>query len=734
MAEFLSVLFIGITVGSIYALASTGLVLTYRISGVFNFAQGAIGMFFAYVFFQLNQGGVMNFAIGKYNQTWTLPAAIALILVVGLAAPALGWGLDKVLFRKIRDAGNVVKIVATIGILIAFQGLAPLIWGSSSRLTPHPIFPTHVFEIGGFRAPFPSVATIMVAVGLAAALLGFLRFSPLGIRMRAVVDRPDVAELMGVDSKKVSGLAWGIGTGFAALAGILLAPFYGSLDPLTLTFLVVIATAAAVVGRLESIPITFAGAMAIGMVQQLVQRYVTDTTLSSQLQSSIPFVILFVALLLPISWPAAPDKPPRAPRAPSGPVSPEGKALRLGLIVLILIVPALAATPDWQSRIATVPPMAIIFLSLVLLSGYAGQVSLAQGAFAGFGAFLAAHLVADHGWPFFLAVPVAALFTIPLGAVLASRAARLPPLFLGFATLAFGSLMDQMAFNSQSFSGGLGGVFFNRPGFVRSSLSYYFATLIIFGIFALLVTNIRRGKTGLALTAMRDSQVAVASTGASVTRLKFVAFCVSAFIAAFGGALFAGAQNLAQPVNFLELQSLLFLALAVIGGINRWTGALIGATLFLLAQPAVQLPAVQNSFIGKDLFNGQLPELLPILFGLGAIGLAQNPHGVVEQVREGFLQFRDRVQDLMGGRKETAPARAQGESVASWNGAAVTFPSATLYHQPDCVLTVGKDGAEPVTGANGQGLGPCPVCRPEPVAASVPPPPSPPGTGASFTP
>jgi ABC-type branched-subunit amino acid transport system permease subunit len=223
--------------------------------------------------------------------------------------------------------------------------------------------------------------------------------------------------------------------------------------------------------------------------------------------------------------------------------------------------------------------------------------------------------------------------------------------------------MDQMAFNSQSFSGGLGGVFFNRPGFVTSALSYYFATLIIFGIFALLVTNIRRGKTGLSLTAMRDSQVAVASTGASVTRLKFVAFCVSAFIAAFGGALYAGAQNLAQPTNFFELQSLLFLALAVIGGINRWTGALIGATLYLLAQPAFELPAIQNSFVGH-LFNGQLPDLLPVFFGLGAIGLAQNPHGVIEQVREGFLRFRDRFQDVAARGQQTAQAPKAAEAAA----------------------------------------------------------------------
>src|SRR5206468_12325731 len=139
-------------------LSATGLVLTYRISGVYNFAQGAIGMFFAYLFFQLNQGGEMNLVFGKYDQHWHIPAALALLLLVGVAAPAFGWFLDVILFRRIRDAGAVVRIVATIGVLIALQGLAAVIWPSSSnRLTPFPIFPTKVFTIGGFSAPTPYI-------------------------------------------------------------------------------------------------------------------------------------------------------------------------------------------------------------------------------------------------------------------------------------------------------------------------------------------------------------------------------------------------------------------------------------------------------------------------------------------------------------------------------------------------------------------------------------------------
>ncbi|MFN2545732.1 MAG: hypothetical protein ABR600_14340 [Actinomycetota bacterium] len=718
MSDFLSVLFIGLVVGSIYALSGTGLVLTYRISGVFNFAQGAIGMFFAYVFFQLNEGGRMNLVFGHYTQTFKLPTPVALVVVVGILAPAAGWLLDAVLFRRLRDTGTVVRIVATIGVLIALQGVAGVVWGAAAELRPNFVFPhTQVYTVGGVLLPQQHLITLLVVVVLGLGLVAFLRYSPLGVRMRAVVDRPDVSELMGVNSGAVSGFAWAIGTAFAALAGILLAPFYGTLDPLTLTLLVIIATAAAVVARLESIPLTLAGGFAIGVAQQLILRYIHGN-LGLQLQPAVPFIVLLGALFLPIKWPDAPDRPPPAPKRPQREVPLQTRAIRVAIIAVVMIVPALVATAEWQARIAAVPSMALIFLSLVLLSGYAGQVSLAQAAFAGFGAFVAAHLVTDQGWPFLLAAIAGGLVTIPLGALLAFRATRLSPLFLGFATLAFGALMDQLAFNNIHFSSGLTGVPITRPSWAQGSVAFYLFSLAVFALCAVAVTNIRKGKLGLALSAMRDSPVGVASLGGSVARLKFLAFCVSAFIAGLAGALYSAAGGQASPTSFFTLQSLLVLALAVIGGISRWTGALVGAVLFLLFEPVFDLPLVHNSYIAEHIFHGQLPALLPVFFGLGAIGLAQNPHGVVEQIREGVLRAGDVVRGVRTlGRKpaaaeEPSEEAVQSESTSRADGP-VAFPKGRLYHRPDCVLTVGKDdGAAVASGADP--LRPCPVCEPQP--------------------
>ena len=165
-----------------------------------------------------------------------------------------------------------------------------------------------MFSAGGVLFPEQYLITLVLVVGLALALMAFLKFSPLGIRMRAVVDRPDVSELMGINAGRASGIAWGIGTGFGALAGILLAPNFGVLDVQTLTMLVVVATAAAVIARLESIPLVLLGGLAIGVAQQLLQRY-TNPSIAPQLEAAVPFVVLLGALFLPIRWPVTPDRP-----------------------------------------------------------------------------------------------------------------------------------------------------------------------------------------------------------------------------------------------------------------------------------------------------------------------------------------------------------------------------------------------------------------------------------------
>lgn len=699
MAAFLTALFLGIVVGSIYSLSAFGLVLTYRASGVFNFAHGAVGMVFAFVFYQLVQGGPIELVAFEYDQTWRLPEGVALVLVVGLLAPGFGWMLNRLLFRRLRDAGEVVKIVATIGLLVALQGIGGVMWGAGTTLTPRSLFSSEVLVAGEFRASVSQIASIGLSGALAVGLLLFLRYSPLGVRMRAVVDRPEVAELMGIDSARVSGLSWAIGTSFAALGGILLAPFFGSLDPITLTFLVVAATAAAIAGRLESFPLTLAGGYGIGMAQLLVQRYASGE-IARQLRPAIPFLVLFGLLFLP-QWRRRPSDRWTVPPLPPviRDLSPKDAGARVGIVAVIAVVAAFVVDPQWQLHFARVPAVALIFLSLVVVSGFGGQVSLCQAALAGFGAFTAAHLVADWHFPFFAAVVLGGLAVVPIGVFLALRAANLSPLFLGFATLAFGAVMDEVAFNSSSFSGGLAGVVFHRPGYLTSPRVYYFVALAIFGVVALGVQNLRRSKTGLALAAMRDSEVGLGALGVDVARLKLTAFSISALIAGMGGALYSASDRLATPFSYFKLQSLLFLALAVIGGVGSWLGAFAGAVIFQLIPPFVHEPLIGDNPVTRLLFGDQLEQLLPVFFGLGAIGLARNPHGLVEQIRVLFSS------------RPRRPAPPPPVEAVDREAGIVTFSEAGFFHRPDCVLTTGKEG-RPVSGVQKQGLRPCPICEP----------------------
>ena len=698
MSAFLTTLFLGTVVGSIYSLSASGLVLTYRASGIFNFAHGAIGMFGAFVFFQLVQGGPVGLIAFTYDQTWQLSTGVALVLVVGVLAPVLGWTFDVLLFRRLRDAGEVVKIVATIGLLVALQGLAGAMWGAATTLTPASIFSPHVFAAGGFRAGVEQIATIALAVALAGGLMVFIRRSTLGIRMRAVVDRADVAELSGVDSRRISALSWSIGTSFAVLSGILLAPYFGSLDPITLTFFIVAATAAAVAGRLESFPLTFAGGLGIGIAQLFVQRY-AGGDIARQLRPAIPFIALFGLLFLP-QWRRRPTDRWTVPPLP--PVlrrlSPRDLAFRIGVTAAAAVVAPFLVGDLWHYHLALVPPMAVIFLSLVVVCGFGGQVSLCQAALAGIGAFVAARLVADLNVPFLGAVVIAGLAVVPIGIFLALRAANLSPLFLGFATLAFGAVVDEVAFTSGWFSGGLGGVTFQRPGFLQSPRAYYLAGLLIFGVLALGVQNLRRSKTGLALGAMRDSEVGLGALGVDVARLKLTAFSISAALAGIGGALLSGAEQRATPFTYFKFQSLLFLTLAVIGGIGNWIGALAGAVIFQLIPPFVHEPFVRDNAVTRLLFRDQLEALLPVFFGLGAIGLARNPHGFAEQIR---VLLTPRAKTAAAPPPIEAPERAVVE------GALVSLPDGTFVHRADCMLVEGKQHAPPR-----DGLTPCPVCEP----------------------
>jgi branched-chain amino acid transport system permease protein len=252
-------------------------------------------------------------------------------------------------------------------------------------------------------------------------------------------------------------------------------------------------------------------------------------------------------------------------------------------------------------------------------------------------------------------------------------------------------------FASQTFSGGLSGVYFTRPGYLLSPRVYYLAGAAVFALAAVGVQNLRRSKTGLALGAMRDSEVALGSLGVDVARLKLTAFSVSALLAGMGGALFAASDGLAKPFDFYKFQSLQWLALAVIGGIGNWIGAVAGAVVMLLVPSFVHERFVQENVVSRTIFGGELEALLPVFFGLGAIALARNPHGLAEQIRSWIARE---------GREPTSPPIPPLEKAVP-DDRLVAVAGGTLLHRADCVLVRDKKHVR-----TKKSLAPCPVCDP----------------------
>jgi branched-chain amino acid transport system permease protein len=611
MSAFLAFTIFGIVTGAIYAIAATGLVVTYSTSGIFNIAHGAIGMMMAFMYWEL-----------RVNRGW--PAPLALVVVLFIIAPALGALIERVLIRRLRGATVAQSLVVTVGLMVMLLGLAESIW---SPTKPHNL-PSFFGDTSGFRVfgsfvSWHQVITIFAGVGVALFLWFLLSRTRIGIAMRAVVDDRNLLSLNGARPDRVSMLSWAIGASLASLAGILLAPAL-QMNHLVLTLLVVNAYAAAMVGRLRSLPLTYVGGIALGMIESYTIGYVHLQGWLLGLRPAIPTLFLFaVLLLLPESrLRAARLAGAVAPRVPSRRMSLSGGAT---LVVAAVVFSRILSGGD-LIRVGQGLAFALVMLSLVPLTGYGGQVSLAQMTFAGLGAFAMAKVGVNGN---ILGIVAAAGLAAAVGALIALPAIRLQGLYLALSTMAFAVLMEYMFFPNTL--GNLGSVPVSRLKFLgihfESERAYFVLLAVAFVLLSFLVIWVRRGSFGRKLAAMRDSQVACATLGLSLTRTKLLVFMLSAAMAGVAGALLAGLSGSAGPTQFVMVQSLPILLLAVVGGITTASGALIGGMSFAV------LGVVQEHFpaIGGLTF---------LLVGVGALSVGRNPNGlsfaISQRVRQLF--------------------------------------------------------------------------------------------------
>ncbi|MFC7303364.1 ATP-binding cassette domain-containing protein [Streptomyces monticola] len=621
MADLIGFILSGLVSGALYALLATGLVLSYSASGLFNFAHGATAYLCALAFYELHSG-------------FGWPAVPTALLLVCVIAPALGWGLDRMMFRKLARVGETAQIVATIGLLVALPALG--LWivelledaGASVKpaenqfglpgVGPSPAESWQLMDGVGVDSDqlITWVTTAVVAVGLWI----LLRHTALGLRLRASVDNRTLVELRGMSADRLSSIAWMLSSALAGLAGVLATPLLG-LSAHDYTLFLFVSATAAVLGRFASVPLAFAGGLALGVLQNLVAGYASFADGITGFRTAVPFLILFAGLLVMArrqrtAGTAAMDPPPldylagRSWARRWGPWAAGAALLALAFYTV--------TTPFWSGILAQGLAISLVFISFTVVTGLGAMVSLAQATFVT-GAALVAGLLMSHGWPFIAAAMVGTCAAALLGALVALPALRLGGRSLALATLALAFLADQVLFQIGWLRNGDTGWEIPRPVFGPVDLGddramgvamVVLVTAAVAGLSAL-----RNSPSGRAMLAVRSAPAAAMASGVSVVRTKLMLFTLSAGLAGFGGVMYASYNTRITATDFTAMTGLIWLAVVIAAGVRRPQFAVVAGLVFAL------VPHLMADYVTESV------HLPVILFGLAGLALANDPDG-----------------------------------------------------------------------------------------------------------
>lgn len=673
MEQFLSLLVSGLVSGALYSLIASGLTLTYAATGIFNFSYGAIAYVIGYIFYVLTAG------LG-----WDPLAAGALVVFV--VAPLLGLALDAAVFRPLAGTPDSAKIMATVGLLIALPALVRFLFDLAISLFELTSLPTStdVAQIGfpsgigpvpaqyfalfeGVTISSDQIIVFVTAALAATALWVLVRRTRVGLAMRAVVDREELATIRGVHVVQTSRIAWVAGSVLAALVGVTAAPVIGSIQTSSFLTLMFIAAAAAALGGLKSIPTAFAGGLLLGVVQNLAAAYSTFAEDITGFGTAVPFVLLLLGVVI-----IGRDR-----RRQAGSVNDDVRPLdylehlppwrrrlpwAIATVVLVIFVLFLA-NDFWVGVLASGLAMSIIFLSFVVTTGIGGMVNLAQAAFVNTAGLVTGLLLSRLGWPFLPAMLLAVAVTVVLGILVALPALRLGGLYLALATLALGFVVDNLLFGWRWFTNGPNGWPVQAPVILgldladRRTMAMFLLVIVVITI--AVIRNLQRSATGRRITAVRSSSTAAATAGISPVAAKLSVFATSAVIAAVGGVMLASLQGNITGTSKVTADGLLWLATVVLFGVRR-PGAAVVAGLVSAAFPEVLRGGIQ---IGSFGWGGTTSVEIPlILFGLGAVTLARSPDGILADLAEKRYEKRRAKQERAAA---SAAERALASAVAT---------------------------------------------------------------------
>jgi len=624
--------------GSIFAALALGLVLIYKATGVINFAAGAMGAWCAYVYNDLHTAGTLAFPViglpGSAHLFGSGLGVVPSLVVAALYGGLLGAATYLLVFRPIRTAPVLAKVVASVGVMLAVQALIVERFGDTPVVVD-PILPASTVRIGNLGIPEQVFWLAGIVLVVTVGLTVWFRVSRTGLAMRAASTSEFSASLAGFSPNRLGAIAW---TGASCLVGFLvvLATPIAGLNDTSYTLYVVPALACALVGRLTSIgPAVLAG-LGLGMVDAeitfLSSKPWWPSWANTSVSDAIPFVVIVVTLfLLGKSLPSRDDAPrSRLPRVPRPRVRP------VVVVALMAVGVGILAGTGGTIRFGFIVTlsMVVVSLSIVVLTGLLGQVSLAQAAFAGIGGFALSKFSIELGIGFPWAPLLAAVVAAVVGVIAGLPALRIRGIQLAVVTVAMAFAFEQVLFSNPSFNGSSGNPVAEprlfgwdlsiRAGSDIARLPFGILCLVVVCLASLAVTNLMRSSTGRRFLAVRSNERASAAVGIGVTATKLIGFGLSAFLAGLGGTLITYSYGSVSVESFTTLVGISWLVFAYLGGITSVGGAVSSATFVTLGIAFV----IVNKFVAAS----NEAYLLVSAVGL-VVSVIFNPEGLAGRWR-----------------------------------------------------------------------------------------------------
>lgn len=725
----------GIAQGALIAAIALGVLLTYRGSGVVNLANGAVAMYVGYVYTVLRRDGDLflpplpnplslleGIVHGVQDRdTFRLPdiptsisfgtemgfwpaAAISLAFCV-----ALGLTLHVFVFRPLRHAPPLAKVVASVGLFLTLQAVVVRRFGITPRaVRPLPFVDKTQIDLRLFTLSEEQLFVAILVVAIAGALFVLFQRTRFGLATRAAAENEKGAVVLGYSPDFLAGTNWVLSSVITGMLGIFVASINSTIEPVVIPALIVPALTAALVGGFSSFARTTAAAFVLGMQLPLVQYLGVNKGWFPRLEGDVPFPgvdrllpLLGIVLVLFLAGRSLPTRGAiTAGRLPFSPTPPRW-AIRVGGPALAVAAAGLGLFvfgPEYRDALSNTLVGIVICLSVVVITGFVGQISLAQMAFAGMSAFIVSKLSTAGAtynlfpfrvrlagveidnprvhlpelpfpWPIF----VGAAFALVVGLLVALPALRVRGVNLAIVTFAFAVAVDDMVFKNSSVSGTYKGAPVDVPDWVNPNNpsrrflgldvgdgklpnpSTAIFCLVAVVVLCALVANLRRSTTGRQMLAMRSNERAAAAAGVNVAGTKLLAFAISAFIAGIGGAVIAYRSGNATADKFEYTKSLVFFAFAYLGGISSVAGAIAGGSLvagglvFTFLERSLAVPS----------------EFTLLLGGLGLIVAAvQNPEGIAGRLARDARRLADRLRPRARP-APTAPAGAAAPSEAA---------------------------------------------------------------------